>query len=71
MKCALCKHGEMVDKIIDYQTKFNEKYVVVRNVPVQECSVCGEQLMPYETVKKNESFIYNGPRNSDKNRGVL
>ena len=56
MKCAVCRHGEMVDGIMDYQAKINGSYVVVKNVPVQECNICGEQFMSYETVKKIESF---------------
>ena len=56
MKCAVCKHGEMLDGTMDYQAKINGSYVVVKNVPVQECSVCGEQFIAYETVKKIESF---------------
>jgi len=57
MKCAVCKHGEMTDKTTDYQSKIRGSYVVVKNVPVQECTVCGEQFMSYATVKKIENFI--------------
>ena len=57
MKCSVCKNGELFNSITDYQTKFNGEYVLVKNVPVQECNVCGEQLMSYETIKKVEELI--------------
>lgn len=57
MKCSVCKNGELFVSVTDYQTKFKGEYILVKNVPVQECNVCGEQLMSYETIKKVEDMI--------------
>lgn len=57
MKCTICKNGEFVNSVSDYQTKFHGEYIVVKNVPVQECNVCGEQILSYETIKKVEEYI--------------
>ena len=57
MKCAVCKNGELFDTVTDYQTKFKGEYVLIKNVPVQECNVCGEQVMSYEIIKKVEEII--------------
>jgi YgiT-type zinc finger domain-containing protein len=57
MKCPVCKNGELFDNVTDYQTKFKGEYVLVKNVPVQECNVCGEQIMSYETIKKVEDMF--------------
>ena len=47
----------MLDRVTDYQTKINGEYIVVKNVPVQECNICGEQFMSYDTIKKVEEMI--------------
>lgn len=57
MKCLVCKNGELLDNVTDYLTKFSGEYVLVKNVPVQDCNVCGEQVMSYETIKKVEDMI--------------
>lgn len=57
MKCHVCKNGELLDNVTDYQTKFKGEYVLIKNVPVQVCNVCGEQVMSYETIKKVEDMI--------------
>ena len=57
MKCAVCKNGEIVNMVIDYQTKVDGNYILVKNVPVEECNVCGEQFVSYETALKIEEII--------------
>ena len=57
MKSPVCKNGELLDNVMDYQTKFKGEYVMVKNVPLQECNVCGEQVMSYETIKKVKDMI--------------
>lgn len=57
MKCAVCKNGEIVNKIVDYQTKIDGNYILVKNVPVEECNICGEQFVSYETALKIEKII--------------
>ncbi|HHV16061.1 MAG TPA: type II toxin-antitoxin system MqsA family antitoxin [Gelria sp.] len=57
MNCSVCKNGELFNTVTDYQTKFKGEYIVVRNVPVQQCNVCGEYIMSYATIKQIEDMI--------------
>lgn len=57
MKCPVCKNGQMEVKNIDYQAKFKDEYVVVKNVTADVCNICGETFLSYETVEKIEDLI--------------
>ena len=57
MNCLICKNDKLLDGFTDYQTKFNGEYIVVKNVPVQQCNVCGEHIMSYATIKQVEDMF--------------
>ena len=54
MKCLYCK-GELENKQTNYIADLGECVIVVRNVPTQVCSQCGEKSYTYivsERLKK-------------------
>lgn len=57
MKCPVCKNGQMEKKNIEYQTKIDGEYIVVKNVTADVCDICGEEFLEYETIKKIEELV--------------
>lgn len=49
-KCVLC-NGELKSKIIDREFDVDGQIIVVPNVPVIECSECGEQYLNSDASK--------------------
>ena len=52
MKCFLCK-GDTVKSTTTYMTA----YIIIKNVPCQKCSQCGEEFINGSTMQKIESII--------------
>ena len=54
--CAICE-STMVSKKIDYFDRNNGHFLIVRNVPVQECIENGHQFMHASIAKKIEQIF--------------
>ena len=56
MKCFLCK-GDTVKSSTTYMTAYKNCYIIIKNVPCQKCSQCGEEFINGSTMQKIESII--------------
>ena len=49
MKCVVCKYGETQEGTTTVTLTKKETVVVVKRVPAQVCSTCGEEYVDQET----------------------
>ena len=56
MKCFLCK-GDTVKSTTTYMTAYKNCYIIIKHVPCQKCSQCGEEFINGSTMQKIESII--------------
>ena len=47
MKCFLCK-GDTVKSTTTYMTAYKNCYIIIKNVPCQKCSQCGEEFCDFK-----------------------
>ena len=52
--CSFCGNKNFVEKQVQYIYKHNDRFLVVNNVPCEECEFCGEQYFKAEVLKKIE-----------------
>ena len=52
MKCVMCKHGETEPGITTVTLERGALTLVVKGVPAQVCSNCGEAYVDEETTRK-------------------
>lgn len=53
-KCNFCGNKNFKKKNVQYFYKFDGKFLVVNNVPCEECEYCGEQYFEANVLKKIE-----------------
>ncbi len=53
--CNFCGNKNFTEKNVNYIYKRDDKYLMVNNVPCEECNFCGEQYFKAEVLKKIES----------------
>lgn len=56
MKCFACK-GNVQKATTTYMTEYNHCYIIIRNVPCEKCTQCGEEYLDGVTLKKIETII--------------
>lgn len=56
MACFMCK-GQLEDKKTTFMADLGNCIVIVKNVPSQVCSQCGETSYSNETAKKLEAIV--------------
>lgn len=56
MNCFFCK-GKLENKLTTYVSDFENCVVIVRNVPSQVCSQCGEVSYSYEVAEHLEKIV--------------
>ncbi|MGN0460644.1 MAG: type II toxin-antitoxin system MqsA family antitoxin [Ruminococcus sp.] len=56
MTCFYCK-GDMVNSTTTYMTDLGKCIVIVKNVPCQKCTQCGEIVYSGTVIKKLEEII--------------
>ncbi len=56
MRCFMCK-GHLVDKLTNFLADLGECIVIVKNVPAQVCTQCGEVSYSNEVARKLEETI--------------
>ena len=56
MNCLYCK-GKLEDKLTNYIADFGQCVIVIRNVPTQVCSQCGEKSYSYSVSIKLQEII--------------
>lgn len=52
--CSFCGNDKFRKNKVEYIYKHNGNYLVVNNVPCEECEFCGEQYFEAKTLKKIE-----------------
>ena len=61
-ECSFCGNQKTIKKTVQYIYKHNGKFLLVNNVPCEECEFCGEQYFAANVLKKIErefNEIYN------------
>ncbi|MCD8365008.1 MAG: type II toxin-antitoxin system MqsA family antitoxin [Clostridiales bacterium] len=54
--CVFCG-GSLKDDVTDYVEKIDNYVVVIKNVPCEKCSQCGEEYFDNKVAKKIESIL--------------
>lgn len=49
MKCVICKHGQTTDGVVTVTLHRDRTTLVIRGVPAQVCTNCGEQYLDAPT----------------------
>ena len=57
--CSFCGNKNFREKHVQYIYKHDEQFLVVNNVPCEECEYCGEQYFKAEALKKIEKEFNN------------
>jgi YgiT-type zinc finger domain-containing protein len=57
--CNFCGNKNFRTNKVQYIYKYNDKYLIVNNVPCEECEYCGEQYFQAQSLKKIESDFNN------------
>jgi YgiT-type zinc finger domain-containing protein len=57
MKCDICG-GTRAPSLITYTIYYDNKPVVIENVPAEVCQQCGEQYFAPETVEKLQKIVW-------------
>lgn len=48
MICVAC-HGTMIKKFTELDSRIHEELYIIHNVPLEECSNCGEKVLDPKT----------------------
>jgi YgiT-type zinc finger domain-containing protein len=52
--CNFCGNKNFRIKKVQYIYKHDDKYLIINNVPCEECEYCGEQYFEAQSLKKIE-----------------
>ncbi len=67
--CSFCGNKNFRERRVQYIYKHNDQFLVVNNVPCEECEYCGEQYFKAEVLKKIEedfNAIYQSGKKAKK-----
>ena len=67
--CNFCGNKNFRERHVQYIYKHNDQFLVVNNVPCEECEYCGEQYFKAEALKKIEedfNAIYQSGKKAKK-----
>ena len=53
--CNFCGNKNFREKVVQYVYKHDGQFLIVNNVPCEECEYCGEQYFKAEALKKIET----------------
>jgi YgiT-type zinc finger domain-containing protein len=53
--CSFCGNKNLNSKRVQYIYRRDGSYLIVNNVPCEECDYCGEQYFEAQTLKKIEA----------------
>ena len=53
--CNFCGNKNFRDKQVQYIYRHNSHFLIVNNVPAEECEYCGEQYFKARALKKIEN----------------
>ena len=52
--CNFCGNKNFKEKRVQYIYKYDDRFLVMNNMPCEECEYCGEQYFKAEVLKKIE-----------------
>ncbi|OHB77721.1 MAG: YgiT-type zinc finger domain-containing protein [Planctomycetes bacterium RBG_16_59_8] len=52
--CNFCGNARSHEKSVEYLYRHEERFLLVKNVPCEECDFCGEQYFAAKVLKKIE-----------------
>ena len=58
MKCVMCK-GTLEYKNTNFIADFDDCIIIIKNVPSQVCTQCGEVSYSYEISKQLKKIVHN------------
>lgn len=58
MGCNFCGNKNVILKTVDYIYQNSEQMLLVKNVPCEECSYCGERYFESKILKKIENIFF-------------
>lgn len=56
MTCFYCK-GNVENSTTTYMTDYQNCYIIIKNVPCEKCTQCGEEYINGDTLQKIENII--------------
>ena len=56
MVCFTCK-GDVKKSTTTYMTEIDSCYIIIKNVPCEECEQCGEKYYSNEVAKQLENLV--------------
>lgn len=56
MNCFVCK-GNLEKTTTTYMTEYNGCYIIIKNVPCNKCTQCGEEFLNGVTLQKIEGIL--------------
>ena len=57
MTCVVCKgHGQLEDKLTTFMVDLGNCILIVKNVPTQVCTQCGEKVYRNDVAKQLEQL---------------
>lgn len=56
MECFMCK-GHTEKKLVNYLLDLNNMIIIIKNIPANVCTVCGERYFDDEVMKNLEKII--------------
>lgn len=57
MRCFYCKGGSLQKSTTTYMTSYQNCYIIIKNVPCNKCTQCGEEYISGSTLMKIEEII--------------
>jgi len=57
-KCNFCGNKKFIVKKVDYLYRNNGRMMLVKNVPCEECSYCGERYFKSNILKTVENTFF-------------
>ncbi|MEO5728867.1 MAG: type II toxin-antitoxin system MqsA family antitoxin [Byssovorax sp.] len=62
MRCIVCKHGETEPGVTTLSVDRAGHVIVIRSVPAEVCSTCGEEYLSAEVMKALEAEVQQAER---------
>jgi len=62
MRCIVCKHGETEPGVTTLSVDRGGHVVVIRSIPADVCSTCGEEYLSAEVMKTLEAEVEQAER---------
>ena len=62
MRCIVCKHGETEPGVATLSVDCGGHVIVIRSVPADVCTTCGEEYLSAEVMKALEAEVEQAER---------